>query len=72
MNLKKSDELLLLIENNLHTIKSQAKTRAAEAVFLILIKSIDTFDSNLKLILQEEIYLIDVTINESYFSYFLN
>ena len=72
MNLKKSDELLLLIENNLHTIKSQAKTRATKAVFLILIKSIDTFDSNLKLILQEEIYLINVTKNESYFSYFLN
>ena len=71
MNLKKSDELLLLIENNPNTIISQTKSRTTNTLFLILIKSIDTFHSNPKLLLQEEIYLIDKTKSEVNISFFI-
>ena len=70
MNLKKSDELLLIIENNSNTIISQTKSRTTKSLFLILIKSIDTFHSNPKLLLQEEIFLIAVTKNEVSISYY--
>ena len=71
MNFKKSDELMLIIENDADKIISRTKTRAAESVFGILIKSIDIFHSNTKFLLQELMNLIDVTENEASISYFI-
>ena len=71
MNFKKSDELLLIIENDADKIISRTKTRAAESVFGILIKSIDIFHSNTKLLLQELMNLIGVTENEASIFYFI-
>ena len=61
MYLNKSDELLLIIDNNTDTKISQTKTRALKSIDL---KSIDTFYSNPQFLLQEEKHLIAVTKNK--------
>ena len=71
MKLKNSDVLLLIIISNPNSETPQTKTKTTESVDLKSIKTIDTFYSSSKLLIQEEINLIDVAEKEVSISNFI-